>query len=165
MRYGPEPIGGSVSGLVKSRPSKKCFGSTGRPPTISGNSRFSFDLKWNTHAARAFHHDVLHVGHLDAEARPALLQQRAIGPGHVLGGDRRAVGEFRLRPQIEGDPSLVGRQFDGLRQMAVARVDISSADEVSRLSHTWPTRGAGAGAARQDDPGAGHAIASRCRAG
>jgi len=60
------------------------------------------------HAAGAFHRHVLHVGHLDAEAGTALGQQGAIGPGDVAGGNRRAVGEFRLRPQIEGDPHAVG---------------------------------------------------------
>ena len=90
-------------------------------------------------AARALHHHVLHVRHLDAEARPALLQQRAIGPRHVLGGDRRAVGEFRLGPQLERHPHLVGRQLDGLVPDGRSPMPSRRPTTSSRLSHTCPT--------------------------
>ena len=114
-------------------------------------------LEVEHHAARALDHDVLHVRHLDAEARPAVLQQRAIGPRHVLGGDRRAVGELRLRPQFERDPQLVGRQFDGLGDVTVAGRYLVGRRGEQALPQ-MADAGAGAGAAGQGHPGAGHAM-------
>ena len=67
-----------------------------------------------------------------------LFEQGVVGPGDILGGDRRAVGELRLGPQFERDPHAVGGHLDGLGEVAVADAT-SSADEVSRLSQTWPT--------------------------
>ena len=114
-------------------------------------------LEVEHHAARAFHHDVLHVRHLDAEAWPAMLQQRAIGPGHVLGGDRCAVGELRLRPQFETHPQLVGRQLDDLRDVTVAGRNLVGRRREQALPQ-MADAGAGAGAAGQDHPGADHAM-------
>ncbi len=47
-RYGPDPIGGSVNGAEKSRPSHQCFGNTGTSPKIDGSSRLPEVLKRNT---------------------------------------------------------------------------------------------------------------------
>ena len=108
------------------------------------------------HAAFAGHLDVLDVGELDAEGRPALRQQGAIGPGDVRGGDRGAVGEFRRRIEVEGHPQPAVRQLDGLRQMAIAGGRLVGRGGQQALPH-MPDRGTGARPARQDHPGAGHA--------
>ena len=51
-----------------------------------------------------------------------LLLQRLEGEHHVVGGDRAAVAELRLRPELEGHRHAVVGDLGALRDEAVDRV-------------------------------------------
>ena len=54
--------------------------------------------------------------------RVAFILQRVEGEHHVVGGERRAVGELRLGPQIEGDRLAVVGDLGALGHQPVDRV-------------------------------------------
>ncbi len=56
------------------------------------------------------------------EVGVALLLQRIEGEDDVIGRDRRAVGELRLRSHLEHDGPLVGRNIAAFRDEPVDRV-------------------------------------------
>ena len=87
---------------------------------------------------RALIEDGKAIGELDPHAGTALGEQGVVGPGDVVRGDRRAVGELRFRAQVEGDPHLVGGQLDGPDR----------ADLLRRIQHDVVGLG---NAARHDD--------------
>ena len=64
--------------------------------------------------------DPLHLLQVGAVHRVPLLDQGAIGKGHVAGGDRPAVVEACFRPQVEYHPAAVFRVFHALRDQAIA---------------------------------------------
>ncbi|MNM90377.1 hypothetical protein D3C81_1026360 [compost metagenome] len=51
--------------------------------------------------------DPLHLLQAGAIQRMTMLEQGAVGEGHVLGGDRRAVVEARFRAQVEHHPAAI----------------------------------------------------------
>ena len=53
--------------------------------------------------------------------RTPLVLQELKREQHVVGGDRRAVGETRLRIEMEGDGAAVVRHLDRLRDEAIER--------------------------------------------
>ena len=66
---------------------------------------------------------------------PAVVAQKLPREHHVLGGDRRAVGEMRRRIEREGDvtPRLVG--LDGPRQQSIERERFVIAARHQALDH------------------------------
>ena len=54
----------------------------------------------------------------------ALLQEHLPGEDDVVGGDRDAVGEFRLGPQVEDHPAAVLGVFQALGDQAVGGVGL-----------------------------------------
>ena len=93
-----------------------------------------------------------HIRELYLYARPSMRQQSAVGPGHILGRDRCAVGKMRLGPNLERHPHLVRRQFDCLCQVPVAGGAFIRGTGQQTLPH-MSDGGARSRSARQDNPG------------
>ena len=115
--------------MVRSKVSASslCRGRIGISPRISGISRSPAAAKVKRTLRGA---DLLGLGDLAvvrAVIGPALLLQQRMAEEDVLGRDRRAVGEARLRAQMEGDGAAVLRHLDAFRDQAVEREGLVAA--------------------------------------
>ena len=90
--------------------------------TVSGRSRTRSPVKRVAHRVRIERLRLDHVLQRLMVDRVAFVLQRVEGEHHVVGGERRAVGELRLGPQIEGDRLAVVGDLGALGHQPVDRV-------------------------------------------
>ena len=95
------------------------------------------------HTRRGFRHHVIDVRIILPIQRPALVAQGIEGPDHILGGDRLAVMEPRLGPQLKRNAAVIGGQFDVSGDMGVGGFGLVGRRHRQRVVDLRRTTGGG----------------------
>jgi hypothetical protein len=110
-------------------------GKDGKEGENEGDLAVAGGVEGEAHAALADLLGLRHLGVVRAVIGPALVPEQGLAEEHILGRDRRAVGEAGLGIEVEGDGAAIFGQLDAFRDQAVERERLVAAARHQALEH------------------------------